>query len=139
MTSTSSGRPRPGKGKRMIAQLALRGYLALPLPLRRAVPDSLRLRVRNEVLPVIATAVGGNPSLVDHEVSGLLVPECRPELLARAMTSLAMAHDRRQDMGRMGRSRIEREFSLQAMVHSFDQTYQLLLQDAGMRACAVMP
>lgn len=59
MTSTSSGRSRPGKGKRMIAQLALRGYLALPLPLRRAVPDSLRLRVRNEVLPVIATAGPG--------------------------------------------------------------------------------
>ena len=59
MTSTSSGRSRPGKGKRMIAQLALRGYLALPLPLRRAVPDSLRLRVRREVLPVIATAGPG--------------------------------------------------------------------------------
>lgn len=59
MTSTSSGRSRPGKGKRMIAQLALRGYLALPLPLRRAVPDSLRLRVRNEVLPVIAIAGPG--------------------------------------------------------------------------------
>ena len=32
---------------------------SLPLPLRRAVPDSLRLRVRREVLPVIATAGPG--------------------------------------------------------------------------------
>ena len=97
------------------------------------------LEMMSSGLPVIATAVGGNPSLVAHEVSGLLVPECRPELLAQAMTSLALAPERRHEMGRMGRSRIEREFSLQAMVQSFDQTYQLLLQDAGMRACAVTP
>ena len=79
------------------------------------------------------------PVLMYHGLHADPVSYTHLDVYKRQMTSLAMAHDRRQDMGRMGRSRIEREFSLQAMVHSFDQTYQLLLQDAGMRACAVMP
>ena len=80
-------------------------------------------------LPVIATAVGGNPSLVQHEVSGLLVPACNPDLLAQTMTSLALMPGQRRDMGKAGRLRIEREFSLDAMVQSFDMAYQRLLQD----------
>ena len=85
-------------------------------------------------LPVIATAVGGNPSLVQHEISGLLVPKCQPDLLAQAMTTLALLPERRRQMGKSGRSRIEREFSLDAMVRSFDQAYQHLLQGTGMNS-----
>ena len=85
-------------------------------------------------LPVIATEVGGNPSLVQHEVSGMLVPACQPDLLAQAMASLARMPERRREMGKSGRSRIEREFSLEAMVHSFDQAYQYLLQGTGINS-----
>ena len=90
-------------------------------------------------LPVIATAVGGNPSLVQHESSGLLIPACQPDQLAQAMISLAHMPQQRRAMGKAGRSRIEREFSLDAMVHSFDQTYQRLLQGKGINACADSP
>lgn len=79
MTSTSSGKPRPGKGKRMIASLALQGYLALPLSLRRAVPDTLRIRVRNEVLPVIAARPGK---------TGKSVPPAQRQRLERLDTLL---------------------------------------------------
>ncbi|MEO6517761.1 MAG: glycosyltransferase [Pseudoxanthomonas sp.] len=82
-------------------------------------------------LPVIATAVGGNPSLVQADVNGMLVPACQPDLLAQAMLSLALAPEQRRRLGQAARSRIERDFSLTAMVDSFDQTYQQLLSKAG--------
>ncbi|MET0808513.1 MAG: glycosyltransferase [Pseudoxanthomonas sp.] len=78
-------------------------------------------------LPVIATAVGGNPSLVEPEANGLLVPSGNPGLLAQAMTRLALDAGQRLRMGQAARARIEREFSLDAMVRSFDNCYRQLL------------
>ncbi|MBC7989791.1 MAG: glycosyltransferase [Luteimonas sp.] len=79
-------------------------------------------------LPVIATAVGGNLSLVQPDITGLLVPARQPDALAEAMTRLALSPDLRRRLGAAGRARIEREFSLVAMVQSFDQAYQQLLR-----------
>ncbi|NWF95431.1 MAG: glycosyltransferase family 4 protein [Candidatus Thorarchaeota archaeon] len=39
--------------------------------------------------PVVATAVGGVPEVVRHEVTGLLVPHCTPDDLATAMIRAA--------------------------------------------------
>ena len=85
-------------------------------------------------LPVIASEVGGNPSLVQHEMTGLLVPPCRPDLLAQAMTSLATRPGLRRSLGQAARSRITRDFSLDAMVHAFDQAYQQLLAMKRMKS-----
>ncbi len=78
-------------------------------------------------LPMVATAVGGNLQLVQHEVNGLLVPACEPAALAAALIELAGAPDLRRHMGEAGRARIEREFSLDGMASSFDQLYRRLL------------
>jgi glycosyltransferase involved in cell wall biosynthesis len=50
-------------------------------------------------LPVIATAVGESPELVDTGVSGILVPPGDMERLADALGSLASNGDRRRTMG----------------------------------------
>lgn len=78
-------------------------------------------------LPVVATAVGGNLQLVEHDVSGLLVPAANPEALAAAMLMLAEAPSLRRRMGDAARARIEREFSLDAMALSYDRLYRRLL------------
>lgn len=78
-------------------------------------------------LPIVATAVGGNLQLVQHEVSGLLVPVGQPAALAGALLALTQAPDTRHRMGMAARARIEREFSLDSMVRSFDRLYQRLL------------
>ncbi|HEY5803118.1 MAG TPA: glycosyltransferase [Lysobacter sp.] len=78
-------------------------------------------------LPVIATAVGGNLHLVQHETTGLLVPPRDPISLAAAMQTLTRSPQLGQRMGVAARARIEREFSLDAMVNGFDQMYRHLL------------
>jgi glycosyltransferase involved in cell wall biosynthesis len=50
-------------------------------------------------LPVVAHAVGGNPELVDHGRSGLLVPAGDPAALATAIERLVHNHVERRAMG----------------------------------------
>jgi glycosyltransferase involved in cell wall biosynthesis len=78
-------------------------------------------------LPVVATAVGGNLHLVQHEQTGLLVPPLDPISLAAALQWLAQSPHARRRMGLAARTRIEREFSLDAMVLAFDRLYRRLL------------
>lgn len=77
-------------------------------------------------LPVIATAVGGNLQLVHDQSSGLLVPPFDPPSLATAMQVLAGSPATRMQMGHVARERMVREFSLDAMVHSYDRLYASL-------------
>ncbi|MDI9240374.1 glycosyltransferase [Lysobacter sp. LF1] len=78
-------------------------------------------------LPVVATAVGGNLHLVQHETTGLLVPPLDPISLAASLQWLAQSAHARRRMGMAARARIEREFSLDNMVQAFDQLYRRLL------------
>jgi glycosyltransferase involved in cell wall biosynthesis len=53
-------------------------------------------------LPVVATRVGGIPEIVEHGVTGLLVPARDPEALASALVALAADPALRERMGREG-------------------------------------
>lgn len=75
-------------------------------------------------LPTVATAVGGNPEVVEHECTGLLVPARAPDALAYALLQLAGDPEAARRMGRLGRTRVEREFSLRALVAGFDELYR---------------
>jgi L-malate glycosyltransferase len=74
-------------------------------------------------LPVIATAVGGNPETVDAPHSGLLVPPFAPPQLAKAMRMLLDDIPRTRAMGRRARQRALSTFSIDAMVDSFTELY----------------
>ncbi|MFC3549807.1 glycosyltransferase [Lysobacter cavernae] len=78
-------------------------------------------------LPVVATGVGGNLQLVQHGISGLLVPAHEPAALAAALQHLIDEPLMRERMGASARARILREFSLDSMVHAFDRLYHRLL------------
>lgn len=75
-------------------------------------------------LPVIATAVGGNADLVDDGVSGQVVPAGSVPALASALVSWCEDRERRRQAGRSGRERVERQFSLPAMVASYEAVYE---------------
>lgn len=80
--------------------------------------------------PVIATAVGGNPELVLHGQTGLLVPPADPQALAEAMRSLLADPGRAQSLGRCARARAEEQFTLERMVQETTQVYERLLATA---------
>jgi len=62
-------------------------------------------------LPVIASNVGGNSTLVRPEENGLLFDLGRPGALGAAMARMLAEPSLRRQWGRQGRARAEREFS----------------------------
>jgi len=78
-------------------------------------------------LPVIATAVGGTPEVVEDGVTGLLVPAGRPKPLTDAM--LAVSHDAalRRRMGAAGRDRATAVFGLDGMLDRTAAVYREVL------------
>ncbi|HET6724711.1 MAG TPA: TIGR03088 family PEP-CTERM/XrtA system glycosyltransferase [Gammaproteobacteria bacterium] len=76
---------------------------------------------------VVATRVGGNPELIVDGETGTLVPPSNPVALARAMAPYALDPAWAQRIGRAGRARAERQFSLHAMVGAYTRLYDNLL------------
>jgi glycosyltransferase involved in cell wall biosynthesis len=75
-------------------------------------------------LPVVATAVGGTPEVVDAS-TGYLVPPRDPVALAAAIRSLAKDVPRRATLGRAGRQRVATSFTLDRMVEDYRKAYEL--------------
>lgn len=78
--------------------------------------------------PVIATAVGGIPELVEDHVTGLLVPSADVHSLASAMHHLALDPTARCKMGQMGRRKALAEFDVTRTVRAYEDLYQKLLE-----------
>lgn len=75
-------------------------------------------------IPAIATAVGGNPEVIDDGVTGLLVPtESEPGLTA-AMRALIGDPERARAMGAAGREAYLARFTFDGMVDRFRAIYR---------------
>jgi glycosyltransferase involved in cell wall biosynthesis len=77
-------------------------------------------------LPVVATAVGGVPEAVEHEVSGLLVEPGQPAALAAAVLTLAGDPGRRARMGEAAREQARR-FDAAAATATIEDGYRRLV------------
>jgi glycosyltransferase involved in cell wall biosynthesis len=77
-------------------------------------------------LPVVATAVGGVPEVVEDGVEGVLVPPRRPDALADALLALARDPDRRRRMAEAAAARGER-LAISATVARVEQLYAELV------------
>ena len=62
--------------------------------------------------PVVTTAVMGIPELVEHDISGLIVPPGNADALVAAVCALADNPARRREMGSAGRAKIVAEFDV---------------------------
>jgi len=83
--------------------------------------------------PVVATAVGGNPELVDQGLTGFLVPSEDAGSLASKLVELVQDPSMMQRFSRQGAQRVRQLFSLEQMVRQYGQLYASLLPDAGDR------
>src|SRR3569832_714799 len=79
-------------------------------------------------LPVVATRVGGNGELVVEGTTGMLVPAAQPGILAEALAIYIDDEALRRRHGASGRARVEREFSMEAMVARYVEVYQRELE-----------
>jgi glycosyltransferase involved in cell wall biosynthesis len=78
--------------------------------------------------PVIGTAVGGVPDLIEKGACGWLCPPSQPQLLAAAMSkALSCSPEEREEMGKRGRAHATAEYSLQRMTSEYERLFQLLL------------
>lgn len=84
-------------------------------------------------LPVVATRVGGIPSVVEDGHTGLLVEPLNPAQLASAMLDLFRTPERRREMGLKGRDRAFTEFGEGRYVREVDALYTNLLDRAAAR------
>ena len=74
-------------------------------------------------LPVVATSVGGNPEVVIHEKTGILVPAGDPEVLAGNLLWLARHPREGIIMGHAGRRRVVMHFDCRRMVAQYERLY----------------
>ena len=77
--------------------------------------------------PVVATAVGGIPEVIEDKKTGLLVDEGDVEGVGMAVLKLLKDAARRREMGRKGRTRVESHFSLEAHIEQVQNLYGELL------------
>jgi len=82
-------------------------------------------------VPVVATAVGGNPEAVKHGVTGLLVPPRNSAALGAAICALLEDPGRASRLGRAGRERVQERFSEERMVRDTQEFYLSLLARKG--------
>ena len=78
-------------------------------------------------LPVLATAVGGNPELIEAGVTGTLVPRNDAESMARAMRAYVESAELCKRHGSEARREVERRFGMEAMVNAYVAVYDQLL------------
>ncbi len=78
-------------------------------------------------LPVVASKVGGLPSLIEDGRTGLLVPPENANLLAEAILLLLRNRPKAKEMGERARSFIQKEFSAERMVEETVRVYTTIL------------
>jgi glycosyltransferase involved in cell wall biosynthesis len=74
-------------------------------------------------VPVVTTAVGGNPELVRDGVDGLLVPRGDHVAMTAALLRILTDADARRRMGQSARGRILEHFRLEQAVDAYYQRY----------------
>jgi glycosyltransferase involved in cell wall biosynthesis len=73
--------------------------------------------------PVVASDAGGLPEVVEHGVTGLVVPRGDSAALAAAIGSLLEDPELRRRMGRAGRERALRLFDWDRTAEQFERVY----------------
>ncbi len=83
--------------------------------------------------PVLATTIGGVEDVVEHEVSGLMVPPGDPAALADGLARLMQNPDLCRRLGRQGRQSVVNKFSTSHVAAMWEEFYNDLWDGVGPR------
>lgn len=111
-------------GERTEVPEIMRALDTFVLPSRAEGISNTILEAMATGLPVIATNVGGNAELVTNDVTGLLLPAQNVEALAQALVRMATDQRWAKAMGQAARLKVEKRFSLEAMVVAYQRLYE---------------
>jgi glycosyltransferase involved in cell wall biosynthesis len=75
-------------------------------------------------LPLVATNVGGNATIVSHNHSGYIVEPNEPNLLADALISVLSNPKKSREMGEFARRWVEENGSIEAMTNTYLALYR---------------
>jgi glycosyltransferase involved in cell wall biosynthesis len=73
--------------------------------------------------PVISTAVGDIPSIIQDTINGILVPSDDPRALAKAILDLLEDAEKRNKIAFAGRELAKEKFSIQTMIDGIERIY----------------
>jgi glycosyltransferase involved in cell wall biosynthesis len=113
-------------GERRDIPALLRAFDVFVLPSRAEGMSNTILEAMATGLPVIATDVGGNPELVEPEMTGCLVPSGNPQALETALRTYVADPHLRSLQGKAGRERVLQHFSLERMAQAHRGLYTSL-------------
>jgi sugar transferase (PEP-CTERM/EpsH1 system associated) len=113
-------------GERRDVPTLLRALDVFVLPSRAEGMSNTILEAMATGLPVIATDVGGNPELVEPDVTGRLVPSGDPNALEAALRVYVSDSYLRSQQGKAGRERVLQHFSLDRMAQAHRGLYTSL-------------
>jgi glycogen synthase len=85
--------------------------------------------------PVVATAVGGSPELVEEGVTGYLVPNEDDAAVADRIAKLLADPGRAESFGAAGRERARLRFSLEQLLSQHEQLYSELIRKGKCYSC----
>jgi len=86
------------------------------------------LEAMASALPVVGTRVGGIPEVIDDGVTGTLVPPSDPAALAAALEPYVASPELARRHGNAGRDRVQRKYSMSAMVAAYQGLYDTLCE-----------
>jgi glycosyltransferase involved in cell wall biosynthesis len=75
-------------------------------------------------LPIVATDVGGNRELIQHNYSGILTPPKIPSSLADAIEKLILNRNFRKHLGQNAMVQFNKHFTINKMANSFLNLYE---------------
>lgn len=110
-------------GFRPDARSILRRLMIAVFPSRREGLPLALLEAMALARPVVATAVGGIPEVIEHERTGLLVPPEDPPALAAAIGRLMKDEGLREELARNGRAEVERNWSIETTAARHREVY----------------
>jgi glycosyltransferase involved in cell wall biosynthesis len=84
-------------------------------------------------LPVVATATGGTPEIVDHDITGLLTPIGDADAFATAIETLLRNPDQLKAKGEAGLVKFQKNYSIESMAGQYLAGYDQLFEGARSR------